>query len=48
MSDGAGLSHFLKLLDEHILATVLMAGFVMRKCASGEGWHEQWVRVPPG
>ena len=18
------------------------------KCASSEGWHEQWVRVPPG
>ena len=19
-----------------------------KKCASSEGWHEQWVRVPPG
>jgi len=18
------------------------------KCASSEGWHEQWVKVPPG
>jgi hypothetical protein len=23
-------------------------GIRPEKCASSEGWHEQWVKVPPG
>jgi hypothetical protein len=31
-----------------VARTKFVCSMCNEKCASSEGWHEQWVKVPPG
>jgi hypothetical protein len=37
-----------QLTKEPVPRDLIEDGISNGKCASSEGWHEQWVKVPPG